>query len=98
MTKNLVTYCKGTAKDAIQNCLILSPEKGCQEAKEILRKNFVQKHRVVRAFIDNVFKGPQIRSWVSGKLSQLASDMKSYALNSEHMHYKADVNFMDPLK
>ena len=31
-------------------------------------------------------------------MSQLAHDMKSCALNSDHMHYKADINSMDTLK
>ena len=94
----LIQYCKGAAKDAIENCVMLPPEKGYQEAKEILRKNFGQKHTIVRAFIDKVVKGPQIRTWESAKLSQLARDMKSCALNSEHMRYKADINSMDTLK
>ena len=73
-------------------------EQGYCEAKEILRKNFGQKHTIVRAFIDKVTKGPQIRAWESEKLSQLARDMKCCALNSEHMRYKADINSMDTLK
>ena len=94
----LIQYCKGAAKDAIENCLMLPPEEGYKEAKEIIRKNFGQKHIIVRAFIDKVVKGSQIRAWESEKLSQLARDMKSCALNSDHMHYKADINSMDTLK
>ena len=94
----LIQYCKGAAKDAIENCLMLPPEQGYREAKEILRKNFGQRHIIVRAFINKVVKGPQIRTWESEKLSQLARDMKSCALNSDHMHYKADINSMDTLK
>ena len=94
----LIQYCKGAAKDAIENCLMLPPEEGYKEGKVILRKNFGQKHTIVRAFIDKVVKGPQIRAWESEKLSQLARDMKSCALNSDHMHYKADINSMDTLK
>ena len=36
----LIQYCKGTAKDAIKNCLMLPPEESYKESKEILRKNF----------------------------------------------------------
>lgn len=45
----LIQHCKDAAKDAVENCLMLPPENGYQEAKEILRKNFGQKHTVVRA-------------------------------------------------
>ena len=51
----------------------------------------------MRAFIDKVVKGPQIRARESEKLSQLARDMTSCSLNSEHIHYKADINSIDTL-
>ena len=66
--------------------MILPPEEGYKEVKEILLKNVGQKHIIVRAFIDKVVEGPDIRAWESEKLSQLAHDMKSGALNSDHMH------------
>ena len=78
--------------------MILPPEEGYKEVKETLRKNVGQKHIIVRRFIDKVVKGPDIRAWESEKLSQLAHDMKSCALNSDHMHYKADINSMDTLE
>ena len=93
----LIQYCKVFAKDAIENCLMLPPEEGYKEAKEILH-NFGQKHIIMRAFINKVVKGPQIRTWESEKLSQLACNMRSCALNSDHMYYKADINSMDTLK
>ena len=94
----LIQYCRGTAKEAIENCIMLPPEQGYREAKDILRKNFGQKHIVVRAFIDKVIKGPQIRASEPDTLSQLARDMGNCILNSEHMHYQADINSMDTLK
>ena len=45
----LIQYYKGAAKDALKNCLMLPTEKGYLEGKEILRKNFGQKHTIVRA-------------------------------------------------
>ena len=94
----LIQYCRGSAKEAIENCIMLPPEQGYREAKDILHKNFGQKHIVVRAFIDKVIRGPQIRGSEPDKLSQLARDMRNCILNSEHMHYQADINSMDTLK
>ena len=94
----LIQYCKGAAKDAIENCLMLPPEEDYAEAKEILRTYFGQKYIIVRAFIAKVVKGPQIRAWVSEKLSLLARDIKSCALNSDHTHYRAEINSMDTLR
>ena len=42
----------GSANEAIENCVILPEEEAYLKAKEILRKNFGQKHNIVRAFID----------------------------------------------
>ena len=78
--------------------LMLPPEESYKEWKEILCKNFGQKHIIVRAFIDKVVKRSQIPTWESEKLSQLARDMESCVLNSDHMHYKADIISMDMLK
>ena len=94
----LIQYCRGAAKEAIENCIMLPPEQGYREAKDILRTNFGQKHIVVRAFIDKVIKGPQIRASEPDKLSQLARNMRNCILNSEHMHYQADIKSMDTLK
>ncbi|KAK2551629.1 hypothetical protein P5673_027396 [Acropora cervicornis] len=94
----LIQYCRGAAKEAIENCIMLPPEQGYREAKDILRKNFGQKHIVVCAFIDKVIRGPQIRASEPDKLSQLARDMRNCILNSEHMHYQAGINSMDTLK
>ena len=52
----------------------------------------------MRAFIDKVVEGSHIRAWESEKLPQLARDMESCVLNSDHMHYKADIISMDTLK
>ena len=59
---------------------MLPSEEGYKEAKEIFCKNFGQKHTIVRAFIDKVGKRPQIRTWESERLSQLASDIRSHPL------------------
>ena len=52
----------------------------------------------MRAFIERVVIGPQIRASDAEKLSQLARNMRNCALNSEHMRYKADINSMDTLR
>ena len=94
----LIQYCRGAAKEAVEKRVMLPPDQGYRDAKDILRKNFGQKHIVIRAFINKVVRGPQIRASESDKLSQLARDMKNCILNSEQMRYKADINSMDTLK
>ncbi|XP_077997089.1 uncharacterized protein LOC144450360 [Glandiceps talaboti] len=94
----LIQYCTGPAKEAIRNCVILPPNKGYKEAKSILHKNFGQKHIIVRATIDKVVHGSQIKASESEKLLQLARDMNNCHLSSEQMNYRADINSMDTLE
>ncbi|XP_070562373.1 uncharacterized protein [Ptychodera flava] len=94
----LIQHCTGPAKDAIKNCVILPPEDGYAEARSILHHNFGQKHIIVHAAIDNVVKGPQIKASETGKLLQLARNMRNCHLCSRQMKYTADINSMDTLE
>ena len=93
----LIQYTSGTAREAIENCVILPADEGYAKAKEILKKNFGQKHIIIRAFIERVTKGPQIKPGEPDKLMQLARDMRNCLLNSTQLNYKADINAMDTL-
>ncbi|CAB4009643.1 Hypothetical predicted protein [Paramuricea clavata] len=93
----LIQYTSGKAREAIENCVILPADEGYAKAKEILRKNFGQKHIIVRAFVERVTKGPQIKPGEPDKLMQLARNMRNCLLNSTQLNYKADINAMDTL-
>lgn len=54
----LIQHTSGAARQAIENCVIYPANVGYNKAKEILRKNFGQKHNIVRAFIEKVVRGP----------------------------------------
>ena len=66
-----IQYCTGKAKEAIENCVILPGPEGYEAAREILRKNFGQRHVIIRSFIDKVVKGPQLKSSDGEKLLQI---------------------------
>ena len=93
----LIQYTIGAAREAIENCVILPADEGYTKAKEILRKNFGQKYIIIRAYIERVTKGPQIKLGEPDKLMQLSRDMRNCLLNSTQLNYKADVNSMDTL-
>ena len=93
----LIQYCTGKAKEAIKNCVILPGAEGYKAARDILKKNFGQKHVIIRSLVDKVVKGPQLKTSDGEKLSQLAGDMRICQLNSSEMRYEADINSMDGL-
>jgi hypothetical protein len=43
----LIQYTSGAARQAIENCVIYPADVGYEKAKEILRKNFGQKHNII---------------------------------------------------
>ena len=94
---NLIQNCIGKAKEAIENCVILPGAEGYKAARDILRRNFGQRHVIIRSPVDKVFKGPQLKSSDGEKISQLARDMQIYQLNFSEMRYEADINSMDTL-
>ena len=93
----LIQYCTGKAKEAIENCVTLPGAEGYKAARDILIRNFGQRHVIIRSLVDKVVKGPQLKSSDEEKLSQLALDMRICQLNSSEMRYEADINSMDTL-
>ena len=87
----------GAAREAIENCVILLANKGYVKAKDILCKNFGQKHKILCGLIDKVTKGTQIKPGESERLMELARDMRNCLLNSIQQIYGSDVNAMDTL-
>ena len=70
---------------------------GYKAARDILKRNFGQRHVIIRSLIDKVVKGPQLKSSDGEKLSQLARDMRICQLNSSELRYQADINSIDTL-
>ena len=66
-------------------------------ARDILKRNFGQRHVIIRSLVDKVVKRPQLKSSEGEKLSQLARDMRICLLNSSEMRYEAYINSMDTL-
>ena len=93
----LIQYCTGKAKEAIENCVILPGFEGYKAARDILKRNFGQRHVITRSLIDKVVKKPQLKSSDGEKLSQLARDMRICQLNSSELRYQADINSVDTL-
>ena len=93
----LIQYCTGKAKEAIENCVTLPGAEGYKAARDILIRNFGQRHVIIRSLVNKVVKGPQLKSSDEEKLSQLALDMRICQLNSSEMRYEADINSMDTL-
>ena len=84
----LIQYCTGKAKEAIENCVILPGSEGYKAARDILKRNFGQRHVIIHSLIDKVVKGPQLKCSDGEQLSQLACDMRICQLNSSELRHQ----------
>jgi hypothetical protein len=76
----LIQHCKGEAREAIENCSILDPERGYLKAREILQQQFGRGHVVAQSHIKQIVDGVQIKSLDGAALQKLARQMQNCEL------------------
>ena len=94
----LLHYCKGSAKTAIEECLMLSPETAYPRARKILNELYGKPHVVARSLINNLFTGSTNLLTTSEELSNLAIRMQNCKLALSEMkfeHYIDSLNVME---
>ncbi|XP_078495676.1 uncharacterized protein LOC144751211 [Ciona intestinalis] len=83
--RQLINSCEGRARKMIQSCSLITPaERGLDEALDLLRGRFGQRHMVVRAHLDTITKGPQVRDTEDGLSDFLTSLVNSRIILTEH--------------
>ncbi|XP_071491771.1 uncharacterized protein [Diadema antillarum] len=92
----LIQYCRGKAKESIENCTFLDKE-GYQKAREILADQFGQSYQVSHAHMKKVLSRQQIRPNDGDALWDLARDMKRCHMVLSQRGYGADMNSSDNL-
>ncbi|VDO97291.1 unnamed protein product [Schistosoma margrebowiei] len=88
----LLHYCKGKAREAIEECIMLPPSSGHRRACDILRRFFGRKHEISQALMKELTEGPDIAHNDAESLSRLAIKMKNCFITLEQMDYSADLN------
>ncbi len=71
----MIQYCVGRARKVIENCVLLSPLQGYQEAKRLLAERFGNVFKVTNSWINKVTSGPVIKPFDSEALMDLADDL-----------------------
>ncbi|CAH8630974.1 unnamed protein product [Dicrocoelium dendriticum] len=88
----LIYYCKGRAKEAISECVMLPPEQAYERARNILRELFGQSHIVARSLIDSLFSGLRLLPNDQDALSRLSLKMENCYVALSQMNFTADLN------
>ncbi|XP_013410717.1 uncharacterized protein LOC106173924 [Lingula anatina] len=94
----LIQYCTGEAKEAIKSCVILEPEEGYFQARNILQTHFGQKHIIIKAMLEKIVTGPPIKASDVTRISKLSRDMTTCQMTASKMGYYEDLNSMDTLE
>ncbi|CAH8595656.1 unnamed protein product [Schistosoma guineensis] len=88
----LLHYCKGKAREAIEECIMLPPSSGYRRARDILKRLFGRTHEICRALMKDLTEGPDIAHNDAESLSRLAIKMENCSITLEQMDYSADLN------
>ena len=88
----ITSFSKGEAKEAIQDCVILEPTEGYQEALNILSRMYGRPHTIARAYISQLINGTTIKPNDSNGLSKLGLLMQRCQMTLIQMGYTSDLN------
>ena len=94
----LIHYCKGKAREAIEECVMLPPESGYRRACGILKDLYGRSHEVARSLLDGLLDGLNTNRFDADTLSSLAIRMEGCMISLEQMDYTADLNSLTTLE
>ena len=88
----LLQQCTGKALELIEDCVMLSPERGYRKALEKLEKRFGKSHQLARSYIDGVKAGGVLKLNDVEALVQLADDMEKCQTVLSELNFKSDLD------
>ena len=97
MLSYLLHYCRGRAKMAISDCVMLLELEGYSHARVILSVMFGQAHIVSRSLLDKVVDGKPIRNCCDD-LWEMSIDMQNCYTTFNQMSYIIDLNLHTTLE
>ena len=93
----LIQYCRGEAKQVIENCCMYESERGYKKAREILYHQFGRPHIVAQAHVNQLIKGQVIKPTDGSALQKLARQMLKCEITLSQTGYDADLNNSETL-
>ena len=94
----LLHYCRGPAKEAIAECVMLPPNCAYEKARKILKELFGQEHVVARAILDDLLKGLRPIHGDAQALSRLAVSLQNCHIALSQMKYTSDMDSLNTLE
>ncbi|KAF4514212.1 UNVERIFIED_CONTAM: hypothetical protein B566_EDAN019445, partial [Ephemera danica] len=94
----LVHYCRGQAKEAVEECLGLPPTIGYRRARDILENLFGQPFQVARAVIESIMPKGKPIPYTSEALDRLVIKMQNCEISLNEMNCMADLNSLENIE
>ena len=94
----LLHYCKGRAKAAIHECVILRPESAYARAKVILQDLFGEIHVIARNRIEDMIRSLRPVAEDGEALSRLSIQLQNCLIALTEMNYLSDLNSVTTLE
>ena len=94
----LIQYTSGEVQELVSSCLSMKPEKGYQEARTLLKKQYGQSYRIATAYVSRLTKGPPIKAEDSSALQRFSILLSACKNTLKEIGYLSKVENPDTLK
>ncbi|KAJ8044946.1 hypothetical protein HOLleu_07851 [Holothuria leucospilota] len=93
----LIQFCKGKARESIDDCVLIRSGSSFKVAKGILAQQFGQNHQVTQALLEKVLEREQIKPNDGKALWDLARQMRKCHITLQELGQTANLNSSDTL-
>ena len=87
-------FCRGKAREAFDECILLPPTEEYKQARTILKDQFGQPFVVARSLINELMEQARKASCNGESLSSLSIKMQNVEIALEQLNYLFDLNAM----
>jgi len=94
----LLQYCNDNVKKIINNCVLLSPNNGYTEARNILHERYGDPYVIACASVDKVTNGPPLRQNDRKGLQAFGDELNDCAMTLNSIGYIDEINSSDNLR
>ena len=94
----IIQYTKGQAQRMVKSCEYMSPDRGYQKAKQLLKDNFGNKYKISCAYLEKVLSWTQMKSDDSKMLQDYAMFLRSCCNAMEEMEYMQELDTISSMR
>ncbi|XP_042566272.1 uncharacterized protein LOC122133673 [Clupea harengus] len=94
----LIQYTKGQAQRLVKSCEYMSPDRGYQNAKQLLKENFGNEYKISCAYLEKVQSWTQMKSEDSKMLQDYAMFLRSCCNAMEEMDYMQELDTISSMR